>query len=291
MTKARNKIHSWQIMQDKRAIQTETYRYAIDAIVVETEDEQICAQHLLHALMAATSGDFASAKTAMATAMQLTPAWWEIFTIQARILELENRPIYEIEEPYDRSIRCKRTDINLYHYSTYLLRNNEFVRALDAVEEALKIEGALVSVLKSIKGLALVRLARIPEAIAEFEDVHKLDAADTIPVHTLRTHGTQLADAYRRRADQLFTVGQLTDGHAALEKGARLVDETIGRCRVDHVLAEVAIDIVNASVCHTEATATPREPIRNFCIKYDNNEAFLNACQSTTFHIGRVSLR
>lgn len=276
--KVRGAMRAWQAEQDKNAIRIATYRYAGDLICTNTQDEQICAQHLRRALIAAHGSDFDAASKTLSTAVQLTPTWWEVYRIKARILEWQYRPIYEIEEAYEYSITCNKNDINLYHYSTYLTRINQFERAVEKADEALQQQHCLVSPLRSIKGLALMRWGKIPEAIIELEAVWDSDnTTETLPIRVMRTHGTQLADAHRRRSEQLFSMGKPTEGLVELKQSVSVLERTIKRCGPDHQVAELAVEVLIDFVSHREADSPAKQAIEDFCVGCDANSDFRDA--------------
>lgn len=209
--RVREQIKGWQLTQDISAFRSVGYRYGRMSLHVEKADERISAQHLLRAMKAMSLSDFTTANEAITAAEQLTPEWWEIYTIKARKMEAEGKPIYEIEEAYETSIKMNDNDVNRYHYATYLLRIDEFGRVLTQIDGALKHKDAIKMTFKSLKGLTLMRMGLIKDAISELKEVWD-SRTKNIPLGVGIAQGTQLADAYRRQGEQLFNITERTEG-------------------------------------------------------------------------------
>lgn len=269
----RGKIQEWQVEQDKSAFESEAYRYGQSVIHVEKADERISAQRLLRALRACRAGDFVAASEALARAEEITPAWWEVFRVRARVLEAQNRPIYEIEEAFEQSIKYKDSDVNRYHYAAYLIRINEFERAIEQVDEALLHKEALPMTFRSVKGLALMRMGRIDEAINEMEPVW-INRSSDLPIRVGRAQGTQLADAYRRRGEQLLSLGRVSEAVEVLSKSADTIDETMRAYEYDRKLVETAVNIIATVVGRVGRDIIDEYPIIRLARKWDENRRF-----------------
>lgn len=239
----RERIRVWQVEQDKSAMDTARYRYGPLVLHVEKADERIAAQHLLRALKAMRSGDIASASTALTTAEQITPAWWEVYRVKARLLEAQNRPVYEVEEAYEQSIRMDDNDVNRYHYATYLMRQHEHERVIEQLEKGAAHHAALPMTFKSLKGLTLMRMGNIPDAIVELRDVWGSRSED-LPVQVGRTQGTQLADAYRRQAEQMLSLGKSAEAIASCAHAVEVIGEAIDNYGCDPALVEMAVNTI-----------------------------------------------
>ena len=169
--RTRDKLKHWQQEQDRSAVQQNTYRYGRKAILIDSNDERIAAPHLRNALNMMHSNDTANAHKSLERAQELTPQWWEVHRVKAHVLEMEKRPIYEIEQAFEESINCEDTDVNRFHYAVYLMRIEEYEKALEQIGRAADHQAADDLALRSIKGLVLLRNGRIPEALEELEYV------------------------------------------------------------------------------------------------------------------------
>ena len=242
VSNVRQRISIWQAEQDKSASQSEIYRYGPSTLHVEKLDERISVQHLYRALKAAKAGDFDMAHMALQKAEDLTPSWWEIYRVQAYVLERQGRPIYEIEEAFEKSIQYKDIDINRYHYAVFLIRSNEFDRGIEQIDKALEHAEALSLILEGLKGLALMRMGQLDPAIEKLSMVWE-DRSSDIPSRIVRTQGTQLANAYRRRGAQQFSRGNKQEAINELVEACKIVTTTISDFGCDEKLVEEALNI------------------------------------------------
>lgn len=274
----RDKMRKWQLEQDRNDSDRSTFRYGTSTLVIETIDQQISAQHLRKAIQHISADDFASSHTELDRAKQLTPSWWEVYLVEANMLEKQFRPIYEIEQAYETSIKCKSNDINLYHYANYLVHQNEFDRALEKIETALGYADCLQPLLRNLKGLALMWGGHPFEAIPEFEFAWK-DNSQLYPVFIKKTQGTLLAEAFRRRSEQLFLLGREPDGLEFIIKSVNSIDQVVKQYSLDRQIVDTILNIVftfSPHKHHIEQKQPIQEEFRAFTDKYDKNIDFIN---------------
>jgi LuxR family glucitol operon transcriptional activator len=245
VSSVRERIRHWQVEQDKSHQTSEAYRYGPHAIHVETTDERIAAPHLRNALRAAELRDFEKAAHEVSAAKQLTPSWWELYRVQARVLDLQGRPIYEIEEAFELSLKCKSNDVNCYHYAVYLVRSGEFDRALEQIENAIHCQEALEMPLRGLRGWALLCMGRLEEAIVELQEVWRR-RSQAIPAKVSRAQATQLAEAYRRKGERMVSLGNAGEGNVAFLSGATALDQAMDEVGYDQHLVETAVEILAA---------------------------------------------
>ena len=186
----RNRLRQWQSEQARSLRQKNTYRYGRKVLHINSNDERIAAPHLRKALNMMRSHGLSDAHRSLDRAYELTPQWCEVHRVKAHVLEIERRPIYEIEQAYEDSISCEDTDVNRFHYAVYLMRIEEYDRALEQIDHATRHKAADKVALRSIRGLVLLRNGQITEALEELEYVWKHDDAE-VPIHNRRIHGTQ----------------------------------------------------------------------------------------------------
>ena len=266
VTNTRLIIRQWQTAQDQSAFQRNTYRYRGDLIHIESSDQRIAAPYLQNAVRMMRADDPAAAFQSLERARELMPQWSEIYRIKAWILEEERAPIYDIEQAYEESLLCGATDINRFHYATFLLRSEEFSRALEQIEEAATNTNADDISIRSIKGLVLLRSGQIPEALEELEYVWNSQSTH-IPNRVRRAQGTQYANALRRRVEQLKNLGRTPEAEEAARKGIRVVSETADAWGWDGKVAVVGVDLINEVL----GLSQPSDRIRSHFIEVVSN--------------------
>ena len=276
--RTRNQLRLWQIEQDRSAVQKQTYRYDYYAIHIASHDERIAATHLRKALNIARSDNPSGAHQPLQRAQELTPQWWEVHRVKAQVLERMSRPIYEIEQAFEESISCKDTDVNRFHYAVYLMRIAEYERALEQIERAADYpEGHSVS-LRSIKGLVLSRSGHIQEALEDLEYVWNYKDAG-VPMNVRRGHGTQFANALRRRVEQLYSLGNVGAAEESVLTGISVVDQTAAACGWDWKLAEEGVYLLSEVLGRSDSSSSSKSPFIQTAWEWDSNIVFRDICR------------
>jgi LuxR family glucitol operon transcriptional activator len=271
--KVRARIKEWQVGQDKIAVQSVVYRYGWQALQVTSEDEHIAAQYIVRAFSAIRVADLPAAESAVSKAEQITPTWWEVYRVKARLLELQNRPIFEVENAYEQSIRCNDNDVNQYHYAAYLNKNGEYERALDHIEAASRCKDAQSLVLKSLRGLILMRMGQSDEAAKIMMYVWE-NRSKKLPATIGRIQGTQLAEAYRRSIEQLKMKGMAEDVIGNFSMAANVIGECINSYGCDDKLVEIAVHLFSTVESVLKHNGEQNERALEIAKRWDNNSAF-----------------
>ena len=276
--KARDQLRQWQYEQDRSAAQRHSFRYNRRVIHIVTNDQRLVATHLRNVLNAIRAHSPDAAWNSLRKAEELTPTWWEVYRVKARLLEYEQKPTYEIEEAFEESIRCDDIDIVRYHYATYLLRINEYERALDQIESALQHEDADEISLRSIRGLTFLRLGHIAEALVELEYAWMCGNPDT-PESIKRLRGTQYADALRRHVEHHISQGDLIVVEEAAIKGILVTNSTADACGWDSKLARVGVSLLAAILRLPEIPESSAPQLSQVAASWDKESSFLEACR------------
>jgi len=288
--KVREKIKKWQIGQDMIAVRTAVYRYDQKALIITSEDEKISAQHLAVALNAMVAGSLPEAETTVYRAEQLTPEWCEVHRVKAYLQQIMGRPIYEIEDSYQRSIDCDDNDVNRYHYAAYLLSINEYKNALEQIEAAMKCEDAQLPVLMSLKGITLMRMGQAKEAVEQMTFVWN-NRSKELPAKVHRIQGTQLAEAYRRNMEQLIMKSMFKDIGDTLHEAVNVVTECMELYGCDAKLVEVAINLIATSAHTLDTDEELHKYATAITKKWDSNKNFQkHAEQYGRQHFERVDI-
>ena len=276
VNRTRQMLRNWQIEQDRSAVQQNTYRYGRNAIQIESNDERIAAPHLRNALNMMRSQDPANAHKSLERAQELTPQWWEVHRVKAHILEIERRPVYEIEQAFEESIICQDTDVNRFHYAVYLMRVEEYERALEQIGRAVTHPAADFLALRSIKGQVLLRSGRIPEALPELEYVWDYEDVG-VPMTIKRVRGTQFADALRRRVEQLYSLGNVSAAEEVAVKGVIVTDRTAAVCGWDWKLVEVGVELLSEVIGRPDTSGSSASKLTEKALTWDSDVRFRDA--------------
>ena len=271
----RRMLRKWQSEQERSVLQQNTYRYGKNVILIDSSDEKLAALHLRSCLNMMRNQDLEGARKSLLRAQELTPQWWEVHRVKAALLELENRPIYEIEQAFEESISCRSTDVNRFHYGVYLMRNEEYGKALEQIEIAMGYSEADQVAMRSIRGLVLLRNGKIEEALNDLKFAWD-SQENQIPINIKRVRGTQYGDALRRRVEQLFTLGNLTEAQELTLVGIDVVDETAGNFRWDKKLAEVGIDLLQELTGRHDLLGSTEKQIARVAGKWNQDPNFID---------------
>ena len=272
-------LRQWQTEQDRNVVQQNTYRYGRNVILVDSNDEKIAALHLRNALNMIGARDLQSARKSLLRAEELTPQWWEVHRVKAALMDLEDRPIYEIEQAFEESINCRATDVNRFHYAVYLMRQQEYDKSLDQIELAMTHPEVDEISLRSIRGLVLLRNGKIPEALDDLESVWSYRGS-RIPANIKRIHGTQYADALRRRVEQLFVLGNVGEAEEIAIRGMEVVDQTGNDFGLDHKLAEVGVELCDEISGRSDVSAKCERHLREVAKRWGSDRHFEHAIRS-----------
>jgi len=271
----RTKLREWQETQDQSTIQTNASRYRREWIHVSDIDEQVAHRYLESAFVACRGQDFQLAEKHLNAAERLTPDWWEVFRVRAQILVDQNAPIYEVEEAFERSLDLTKSDIPRYFYAVYLIGQNEISRAIELLNDALDQPGSAPEFLLSQRGRANTRLGRYEEAIEDLESALKLGDQTTFTSdRTTHINYTQLAETYRRLADQSRMADDFTKAYTSIKKAIELLDHAMKRFGVDYISASTCLDIGISLEQLPSGQSSDNHEIISLFLGWDNDAVF-----------------
>ena len=244
VTRVRKAIREWIDLRQETAMRSRAHRYEPGLINVNNVDEQVAQRYLRSALAYSYARNFQSATEALDTADRLTPDWWEVPRIRAKILIDQNAPLYDIEEQFEKAVALTTSDVPRYFYSTFLINNSEYHRAIEQINVALDHPDAAKEFLLSQRGRANARLARLDEAITDFSQVIEIGQQTSYTSdRTSRINETQLADIYRRVAEQAILAGDQRKTVESLLQAAAVLDNAMSQYGVDSKIALALIEV------------------------------------------------
>lgn len=280
----REQLKQLQIEQEARNRRRQVYRYNRDNVHAQSRGQEVAARHLDAALRHIRERHAGAAMESLNIAEEMEPTWWEVHRVKAMLGEVNLRPVYEIEEAYEESIRYDDNDINRHHYAIHLMHEDQFDRALEQVEAALKHPEAIHLTLRGIKGRILTLQNRYEEAIEEFEYIwQETESASRLPIYVRKMQGTQFADCRRRQVEHLISLGrgieEKTFDYAV--DSVRIVDQTAQRSEWDAQLVNVGIKalreintLANVPGLDSEATVARKAELSMYSQKWDTDGAF-----------------
>lgn len=275
----RSLLRKWMQEQDQSAVSKSTYRYSKTYIHVETQDQRISAPYLRETLAALNKHDLPSAEASLTHAEELTPDWSEVYRVQAQLMELKESPVYDIESAYEASIRYGDNDISRRHYAVYLMSNHEHERALEQIDIALKHPDGLQHVLRSLRGVILMRSGYFDEAVLELESVWASRESNQSRFNLI-LQGTQFAEALRRSGEQLLALGKNDEAEQVLMKAINITEQTAEECGWDNKLTEVGIQTLSDSTRVPGISDAVKSEVTAVAERWDSDGAFVSQCTS-----------
>ena len=193
--------------------------------------------------------------------------------MKARLLELQNRPMFEVENAFEQSISCNDNDVNQYHYAAYLIRVDEYERALEHIEVASRCKDAQPLVLQSLRGVALMRMGQSDEAAQIMRYVWE-NRSQRLPATIGRIQGTQLAECYRRNIEQLKMKEMAEDIIGNFSMATNVIDECINSYGCDDKLVEIAVHLISTAESVLQHNDEQNERALEIAKRWDNNSRF-----------------
>ncbi len=273
----RENLRRWQVEQDRSASAQNAYRYSKSYVLVETIDHRIAAPSLRDALRYVSLGNIEAAEQSLARALELTPDWSEVHRVRAHVLRSQQRPIYEVENAFEDSLRYGASDINRRDYAVFLMGIEEHERAYEQVEAAISLGTGVETVLRSLKALALTRLGRLAESIDEHEFVWSSKELNQSQ-YDRKLQGTQYAESLRRFVEQLKVQGKEEDATKALITGIQVVEETAADCGWDDKLVTVAIRLLAEKIDDSTVFLEPGRSLSKIAQDWDSLDEFVGGC-------------
>ena len=275
--RTRENLRRWQVEQDRSASAQNAYRYSRSYVLVETIDHRIAAPSLRDALRHIFAGNVETAEQSLNKALELTPDWSEVHRVRAHLLKSQQRPIYEVENAFEDSLRYGASDINRRDYAVFLMSIEEHERAYEQVEEALSLGTGVETVLRSLKALALTRLGRLAEAIDEHQFVWSSKGRNQSQ-YDRKLQGTQYAESLRRFVEQLKIQGKEEEATKALTTGIQIVEETAADCGWDDKLVTVAIRLLAEKIDDFTVFLEPGRSLSTIAQDWDSLDEFVRGC-------------
>ena len=118
-----------------------------------------------------------------------------------------------------------------------------------------------------------MRNGKIPEALSDLETVWNYQG-DRIPANIKRVHGTQYADALRRRVEQLFVLGNVSEAEKEAIHGMNVVDQAAAKFGVDSKLAEVGVELCDEIDGRSDVSQKSEMYVRGVAKRWGSDTGF-----------------
>jgi len=123
----------------------------------------------------------------------------------------------------------------------------------------------------------LIRLSRLTEAIDLLDTVWKTESGD-VPAQTKRVHGTQFADAHRRRAEQNRPLSGAARAEENLLMGLNVPQVAAKAYGWDQQLVGMAVNLLSDGTWLFSYQSLP-PTFLEFCDVWDSDNKFVECCR------------
>jgi len=211
-------------------IQKKHYNYDLNVISWTTKDEKICSIYLQKALSFYKKGNIDLALQNIDIAKSLMPSFSECYRIHSYILK-ESSP-FKAEAELETAVDLNPNSvITRYAYSQFLIDEEEFEKAKDQINEALRIDTDDVA-LKTYKAWILTLNGEYKDAVEIYENLlpeqHKRLLKFRISTHD------QAASCYRRMSEQNIRDNDYPEAKNNIKRAVEILESTINKGDYDH---------------------------------------------------------
>lgn len=248
--KVKAKRKELQIIVDEANVQKNHYNYDLNVIYWTTKDEKICSIYLKKALTEARKGDFENALINVNKAKQLMPGFSECHRIHSFILK-DSSPFLaetEMETAIDLN---PLSVISRYAYSQFLISEDEFERANEQIDEALKIDGEDIA-LKTCKAWILTLMGDYKKASSLYEEL--------IPLQTSRHRKfristyDQASSCYRRMTEIFLKDHDYVEAEKSLKRSVEIIEHAVNTGDYDHGTINKLMDALGCALIFSNKT-------------------------------------
>ncbi|HEJ8024332.1 TPA: AAA family ATPase [Serratia liquefaciens] len=248
--KVKAKRKELQVIVDEASVQKNHYNYDLNVIYWTTKDEKICSIYLKKALTEAKKGDFKNAFLNIDKAKQLMPGFSECNRIHSFLLK-DSSPFLaetEMEAAIDLN---PLSVISRYAYSQFLISEDEFERANEQIDEALKIDGEDIA-LKTCKAWILTLMGDYKKASSLYEEL--------IPLQTSRHRKfristyDQASSCYRRMTEIFLKDHDYVEAQKSLQRSVEIIEQAVNTGDYDHGTINKLMDALDCALIFSNKT-------------------------------------
>ncbi|QLO37302.1 AAA family ATPase [Klebsiella sp. RHBSTW-00484] len=248
--KVKDKRKELQVIVDEANVQKNHYNYDLNVIYWTTKDEKICSIYLKKALSEARKGDFASALSNVNQAKQLMPGFSECNRIHSFLLK-DTSPFLaetEMEAAIDLN---PLSVISRYAYAQFLISEDEFERANEQIDEALKIDSEDIA-LKTCKAWILTLMGDYKNASSLYEELIPLQSSRHRKFR-ISTYD-QASSCYRRMTEILFKDHDYLEAKKSLQRSMEIIEQAVNSGDYDHGTINKLMDILDSALIFSNKT-------------------------------------
>lgn len=248
--KVKDKRKELQVIVDEASVQKNHYNYDLNVIYWTTKDEKICSIYLKKALSEARKGDFTSALSNVNQAKQLMPGFSECNRIHSFLLK-DTSPFLaetEMEAAIDLN---PLSVISRYAYAQFLISEDEFERANEQIDEALKIDSEDIA-LKTCKAWILTLMGDYKNASSLYEELIPLQSSRHRKFR-ISTYD-QASSCYRRMTEIFFKDHDYLEAKKSLQRSMEIIEQAVNSGDYDHGTINKLMDVLDSALIFSNKT-------------------------------------
>ena len=242
------------------------YNYDFNAIFWSNRDEKICAIYLKKALTSAKKGETDIATDYITKAKSIMPNFSECYRIHSFVLK-DISP-YQAESEMENAIDLNpESVITRYAYAQLLIHEEDFDRANEQIDYALKIDNDDIA-LKTCKAWILTLIGDYDSATELYEELIPLqcDRHRKFRISTV----DQAASCYRRWAEQFLNDNDMSEVKNKISRAISLLENAVNIDDYDHGTIKRLCDLLYISANYN-IKANDTSLIESILIIFDQN--------------------
>lgn len=248
--KVKEKRKELQIIVDEANIKKNHYNYDLNVIYWTTKDEKICSIYLKKALTEAKKSDFESAIENVNKAKQLMPGFSECHRIHSFLLKDSSPFLAETE--METAIELNpQSVITRYAYAQFLISEDEFERANEQIDEALKIDSEDIA-LKTCKAWILTLMGDYKNASILYEELIPLQSSRHRKFR-ISTYD-QASSCYRRMTEIFLKDQDFSEARKSLQRSVEIIEQAVNTGDYDHGTISKIMDVLNSALIFSNKT-------------------------------------
>ena len=239
--KVKDKRKELQIIVDEANVQKNHYNYDLNVIYWTTKDEKICSIYLKKALTDFRKGEYENAFMNVDIAKKLMPGFSECNRIHSFLLK-DSSP-FQAETEMEAAIDLNPLSvISRYAYAQFLISEDEFERANEQIDEALKIDSEDIA-LKTCKAWILTLMGDYKNSSSLYEEL--------IPLQTSRHRKfristyDQASSCYRRITEIFLRDQDYSEAKRSLQRSMEIIEQAVNTGDYDHGTINKLMDVLD----------------------------------------------
>lgn len=241
-SKVKSKKKELQVFVDANNTIKNHHNFDLNSIYWHSKDQKICSIYLKQAIDTyKRKKDLESALTLVKKAKSIMPEYSECYRINGYLF-MKTNP-FKAENEFETAIQYDRDSaISYYAYAQFLINQEEFDRAKEQIDSALKINNDDISLL-TMKAWLLTMLGEFNSAIEIYTYLLPLQEG-RLRKFAISTY-TQAINCHKRYAEIMISDQDFNQAANLLSAAINILNEAFTKAYIDNGIIEIAARLLN----------------------------------------------